>query len=932
VNSWSGVLTLMYEYCFNELSFLYHDIDKMKSSTFVCLLLALSSIAFVSAQNPPCNGVSTGDYASCYALRADCHYDPGTKACLDNAPSSCSKYYTDVTGCTGNSACTYSYTLNMCTDQGAACSTILTQSPCELRSDCQWSGSVCEPNVSTTTCAARTTSGECQVHGCIWDPFLGKCFATSAEITSQYACSVFSGYPAPNYACAWHSCELAGSTCVNVGSGYGQSDNQSVVVMSFSDFYVNPSITKNTLDFYIDVVTDFKLDRVSPIFTYIALGAMSFGQTANFQPNTICNDMKTRELQPPQPLIYPQVPADYDSHILRDAFVTQVNTYHNFDFPNTDVGNYLRQIFGDIRVGPSYLIQSVAVSPTNDTITASLHVDLAAAVQNCTFFDTKPTKTIGPDSTQYALPISVVRHDHMDAWYETTAFFYVTILSTGSITFSSTSQYQPKVFIGTGADFPTSGCAVGEKRQRIVYTMQYSNVFDSSLLVCPRSCTDVTFVDPQTTDISNAYGDSCVSVSYPTRSPQGVSTCQVTIQSRCRSVQADGKAFFFANRAKDADRIADMGSDIPYPSLYDGVHTFYVNPYQWKTDLSAFELAVQSPMGYPDPVVVTYNQHVFPDSGTSIELTVFDIEAGLLPTPTSNLSEFISLVSIINGTVHSTTPDLFNYQLRWDKAITPVIRAKDPSILASVDLRILNEILNFSIEALDAKGHKIAEYVAPLGWTDIARHVSYIDKNGVGPHCEILTCSKLPGLADHPGADGFSIMVSTLRALQAGNGYRFSFRYRFDTESYSAPGRRLLSLDGPDRHLLSTSNNADVASGIASFLLLIEDTMSFGNDTLAPVVPVESVLLRLSAESNTETAVGASVGVAVGATIATIVVGMAASSAVLGSVGTVAVAGSVGASVSSSTPLLATATMGDANVGGETYWWQAKNRKFRGHD
>jgi hypothetical protein len=824
----------------------------MKSSSVLILFVALAACAFLpSAQAQACNTVTTGDFAGCYALRASCKYQPITGACVSGAPSLCYEFYTDQTGCNARANCTFSTALNMCTDGGTACASIALQAACQLRSDCQWSVGTCQSNIAGNSCAARYTSGDCLVRGCVWDHFVGRCFASMAEITSQYSCSSWSDYPAPNYACSWHQCELAGSVCVNVGSGLGQSDNQSVIIESFSDAFVNPSVASNSLQFSLDVIVPFDVDLINPQYIYVLIGGMEFGEFGSFVADPTCTSARNVSLTP-RALVWPQVPVTYSARDLSNAIAAHIRQFGNMDFPtNTELGQQMAQVMGNIRVGPTELIRSVSIDVTNSTLTFHVTQDLAVAAANCTRYSTKASVVNGFDEQQYYFPVSVVRFAAAGDSYQTSANFYATVTQTTLVAFSATSGYQPVVTISRGADFPTNGCGTNRKRMRIVYQLQYRYVFDTSLRVCPRNCSDVV-TSYSGSGLTNAYGDACESVSAPVCSPiTSMCTCFVTMTSRCRAIQYDGQAFFLASRADDADRIADMGSDIPYPTQLNGVHTFYVYPWQWKSDLTEYRLVTQSPAQFPDPVVVVYNQAVYPDAGTTLALPAFDLQVGLLPTPTSNLTEFVSLLQVINGTLQTPQVDFYNYQLRWDKFVTPVAILSNAGVRSVVDLRILNEAVNFTIQALNPAAQLIAGSW-PLNWTNIDEWVSYTNKEGQA-QCE-SACSRLPGIASVPGADGFSISVAKLRQLLPANGYRFQFRVRADLASY-------LSLGGGSaaRRLLQANSGDEESVFLAGFKIqLIDDRLvATDNDTQSTFVPVNPDLTDLG---DTTVAVASGIG------------------------------------------------------------------------
>jgi hypothetical protein len=820
-------------------------------SRFALLLFALVVlIPAVWAQT--CSGVAQGDYGTCYGLRASCHYDPISGICLTGAPQNCSQFTADFVGCGLNANCSFkSYvngqTINFCSDTGQLCSSINNAGACGYRHDCQWTGSACQLQPTITSCALNTNSAQCSAFGCVWDWFLGKCYDNLAEISAAYTCSSWSNAPSPNGACAFHSCYLSGSVCLTVNNG-SQNPNNYVVVDSFSDFIGNPTLTANSLSFGFQVISPFTFTLSTPMHLFITIGrfgfgqintvgAVGFGQQNLLNPSTICNDIGT--LTPyPFVMTWPYLPTNYPVSALQNYVVGWVNSGHNMSFPLGDPYGYQAfQMFGNVSVGAHSLITSVSIDSSNSSWIFNGQIDMGQMVNNCTIpnLSLNPSLTTGQSSQQYVVPISVLRQDVNNAWYETTAIFYVTIQSTGLVAVSATSQYQYNAFVSVGSQFPTTGCSAGSAQMIFGVTLQYNNIYDSSLSICPRNCSDIYFnVSGLTNGLTNGYGDFCVNVTAPVCVGQSCA-CQVTIETACKVLTSDGKAFLYVYNSS-------------YTSALDQVHSFFVSPYQWTTGQSNYQLVVQSPQGLPDPVSLVYGQLAYPTSGTQVILPVFDIDIGYLATPTvANFSTFVTLASVINGTtVYPTTSDNFNAELDLNTPFVLAIRARDPRVQSTVALSIVNNA-SFTWFALDAVGNRIAQYPYPVNFTNLRPYFSYLDKIQAAT-CVGVGCSVLPILSLGLGIDGFAILPSFIRSIVPGNGYQITIPYSFDLSTYDpnnfgGHGRRLLQVPGGE--------GTQASSGHFTVTVKFTTTVQVGNTTeevsgnTTVTFPVQGALLGL---------------------------------------------------------------------------------------
>jgi hypothetical protein len=645
---------------------------------------------------------------------------------------------------------------------------------------------------------------------------------------------------------------LAGNLCLNIGSGVGQNDNESVTIFSTSAAFMNPRMIPNTAIFLVDIVDMLSLNVQQPMYSYVEIGGESFGNTQNLRPNPVCNDMNSYSSTPPQPLLWPQVPVNFDTGAFLGYYLNVVNSQGNYNFSTTDYyGPKVRQVIGDIRACPTCLVYNIYVPPGNLTVVYQVSIDLNLAVNNCSNNTIDPTVTIGYSGLQYLIPISIARRTTFDggisdSWFETTQNFWVNMQTTGTITLSATSQYQPQVFIHESV-FVNTGCAVGQQRLRITYQMDFHNVYDTNTQVGVFNLTDfVYYYVGLPSNITNAYGDALYSFTLPSCN-YFLNMCSqyVTMQSLCRVVAADGYAFYYGNRANAADRIAYMGSNIPFPTSLDGVHTFFYYTRQYTISTQTYALAVQSPAGYPDLVAVTFVATVYPDFTTQIQ---YDLQAGLLDVPTgTNITvggDFELLVSIVNGTLVSSTTDRYNAQLRWSDELTVFIRATNVNVLQTVQL----QITNVTFVGLNALGYIEPAYAGQsLNWTSIARYADYVDKYGqtIAPCTTGPPCSLLPLVVSYPGCDGFAIKSTALRSLLPANGYQITISYRF-VYPLSGPGsrrRRLLSegeFDGQTNMIILYETDNGTCEISNSTLIVNEDLASIGPtaDSASSTLPV----------------------------------------------------------------------------------------------
>lgn len=182
--------------------------------------------------------------------------------------------------------------------------------------------------------------------------------------------------------------------------------------------------------------------------------------------------------------------------------------------------------------------------------------------------------TLTQEGIKYQIPLSYIEQSVNGLFSQITLEYTIDIDLNGSVTIGSSAAYRRRAF-PLEIIYPTAGCGPQEARMQITYQYEIHDVFDTQTIVGPRTIDDIAMTSPVSpTPPETCYGDSITDFAF-----QGCSsttfacTYSITTQSRCRSLTPDGEAFNKCSYAKDANRLADMGSDVPYPTALDAYHT-----------------------------------------------------------------------------------------------------------------------------------------------------------------------------------------------------------------------------------------------------------------------------------------------------------------------------------------------------------------------
>jgi hypothetical protein len=350
----------------------------------------------------------------------------------------------------------------------------------------------------------------------------------------------------------------------------------------------------------------------------------------------------------------------------------------------------------------------------------------------------------------------------------------------------------------------TGDCPILHQKMRNTYRLTYQNVFVDNQIIGPRNISDIFTVRhpgnieyPNNHDLINCYGDHPISFSAPNECTGHECTFTITIESKCRPTDDDGQAFNLCERALNADRIADMGSDIAYPNQLDRSHGFYVRAYSCALDRENNDACTYINLSTdygPDLVISYVTLNVQPTA--SID-SFYIVRGGLLPTPTLSLDWITPLSATYpgDGLVYNFI-EVGNLQLELARALTFVIYVNSETDRVNNRLRIVSN--DFQVYPVDSSGVVVTNAACDsLTWIQLQTLVQFTTKTDNEIRCE-GQCAILPVCRDINGCDGFSITKSTLSLLCPASGYKVSLKYKHSLY--------VQSINGTDtnRHLLQT--------------------------------------------------------------------------------------------------------------------------------
>jgi hypothetical protein len=558
------------------------------------------------------------------------------------------------------------------------------------------------------------------------------------------------------------------------------------VLFNQSVTYSNAAIAANTVNYTVTVNYPLVLNVNQPQWQWIRLGdgwstTVYQDSSANANSNTYGFTPSYCSSHDPT---YGDQPAPVNLANYGGVTIAQITTYiqnwiavnNNLDFSdNSNLGNAALALLGR-RVNKGQVILMTGVSLTNGILSVTYGWSLQAAVYYCA--GAGVTQSITSNNVAIAVPVGAVQMiPGLTAPAQTSTAFVSNIASTGSTSISATSRYVPSLTLAT-ARVAQGSCAAGSAQQTIGYELGYSNVYDTTVQVIPRSAADITVG-------TNCYGDS---VSLYRFDGCNKYTCYayLEITSQCTALAADGSSF--ATCAATPAQAAQ--------------HPFSATPYSCPLGQPASASCVVA-----DAVTVlssTVSLTAFPSQSTTVS---YAVTAGLLSSAqATSISAFTPLTAL----------DPNNKQLLASQDFTPFIEMTSAAMQNGFDLQVSIGNPAFQITPLNAVGNPLpACNGQTINYTTLynANHtagLAYVSKQQqvLTPSAAILPLVAVDILQHTRGFDGFSIPVNTLQSLitsvcgSPANGVSIVIPYRYiigdaslssiHTYSHSATSRRLL--------------------------------------------------------------------------------------------------------------------------------------------
>lgn len=684
----------------------------------------------------------------------------------------------------------------------------------------------------TDACQQYSDDTTCSNNGCFWDPYLANCLASLPQINSVFTCNYWTAYSSSttNLACDFHACQYDANArkCINSGETPSQPILPTVGVQAE---FINPVVDINNQTLSLQVVVPFVYTDTTPTDPkfpdiQILFPATDFSIYGT-EDIPACSSYKKAGAFTPAPFTTTQ-----NDTAVNNFIIQSIAQNHDFTFNQSNpLGVIANKSLGEHLVGPDQRVKSVEYNGTHFFWNVSL--DLVETVAKCAQRGATYVNQAG--ARVYTIPVSYMEHNSDDVFNQLTETFTITMPTTGVATIGSQSSYGFQAFpiqVQTvrGTD---GGCETNEAKLQMTFKIETYNVYDPNYRIGFFSSSDVLMRAPDSPPgPMNCYGDFWFLTTTLTCDYK-IGMCSTTLKgsTACRVVTDDGNAFKYCSYAKDADRIADMGSDIPYPTSLDGIHTFWIYRRACSNDnggdLSACRIV--SPNNLPEQITAKMLPSIYTD--TTRTANDFQVTAGFLPSIDSPLDTQPSGVTVVNGIITYTVTA---------SSILSIFAAMDTTVRTRYDLRSTITTGATRVIGMTADGFPLSTVSGYTGLTElnyqqIRARVLTTTKDDYYAGCGVAgICRLLPACVDILGCDGFSIPVGQLRALMPADSYQIVMPYRIG----------LLNSDGSSpiarRRLLQTTTDQQ-RIGTATFRILIVNgniqitNSTYGNGTLVTV-------------------------------------------------------------------------------------------------
>ncbi len=689
----------------------------------------------------------------------------------------------------------------------------------------------CYSGAARDTCQLQNTTQACTTAGCFYDPYLVKCLTSLSQVRWAFSCPYWGAsnwWTADAYgqgivspACQYHGCafDKTAKTCAEITQAGPAPTTQSQTVYSQTVQFLNPVVRPNSLVFTVDVRATVVQNPNTPEWPIIEILSPRAGLAAwSTVVNSTCSSFSSAAAAGPVPF----VGTAYSTGSL-------VANFSQFQF----LDNGMHRFFGYMLVGGGSLVESVVTDGT--WITYTVAINLTKLIAECSTRGATAAESL--NGRVYTVPLSYVERGIGGAFLQTTKIFDVLVQTTGQIAIGTAAPYHQRAFPLEVVYMPSDCGSSTRARQRIAWQITVQDQFNPNQIAGPRTIADLSIAGG-----SNCFGDELVAFErIGCSSAQASCSFQFVTQSKCRTKGSDGQTFNLCSHADDADRIAELGSDIPYNTALNGIHSVLVNTYicPLTSNTTGCTLSNTNPSNTPDAITASV---IFSDAPEiTANTNPFQVSSGFLPTPSSSASEYNALSNSFSNTTNVTRFDgtVYGGQPINLLVLLPASTQND------LDLRLETDYTNLTVRALDTLGDLLPG-VQALNWPDVAASVIYTTKNVYDDGCGLTgLCSRMPACSSILGCDGFSLPSVILQQLRPANGYQFELSYRVGLPnpdgSVASARRKLLAL---------TTTSVDTYIGHALFRIQIV-TNTTGGTGGDPVVVVTNVSVTVPFEAST---------------------------------------------------------------------------------
>jgi len=541
------------------------------------------------------------------------------------------------------------------------------------------------------------------------------------------------------------------------------------VGLSSTFSYANAGVINNSTRFSVDISWPLTITPSSPVWNWIRFGSNwgTYGAqpdnptsgTAGSVPASCSTFGNTAGSTPSAVNMQGYTNAQAQTYI-----INWISTNGNLIFNDgSALATIAKQLIGQQVNSNNNVIAmgNVKYNSTTGLITATYQGDLLTLVTYCGAAGVSVANTASAEV--FSLPVGFTSSNvGASTPTETVTSFTVNVLTTGTSTISATSRFLPSASL-TGAEVAQHTCAAGLASLVTNYIVSYAAVYDTTLMVGPRSINDIV-VD----SASDCYADTVTGYSF-----LGCNNYQcfysVQLSTQCYTLSATGTTFTTcaATPAQAAQ------------------HPFSVNVYSCPLNQPTSGSCVVGDVS--TSVVPSVQISAYPGSSSSQS---YDVQAGIIAVPNdTNLANLKVLDNQLNG-VHNATTDYMNTQLRSTESMTVLLRMSSPAMLAGFNLRIqLNS--GFFVTPLDAFGNVLTSApVLTFAQLNASNAFVTVPKNLqlYNPSAALLPVVAAQAALGNRGLDGFQIAVATLRSLSPANGYRVTVPYNYIIGSVSRGG------------------------------------------------------------------------------------------------------------------------------------------------